>query len=103
MDDSVYKLIGLCKRAGRLLTGNEQVTEGIKSGKGCLLIMAEDSAENTKKKYLHLAEEVKLMTRVFGEKEKLGHAVGQAVRTAVVITDEGFGKAVLQKIDGQDK
>lgn len=103
MDESIYKLLGLCKKAGRLLTGNEQVTEAIKKGKGCLLVMADDSADNTKKKYLYLAGQAKLMTRFFGQKEKLGRAVGHEVRTAVLITDQGFGETIIQKIDGENK
>ncbi len=99
MDDPVYKLLGLCMKAGRLLSGNEQVRESIKSKKGTLLIIAEDCAEKAKKEYLYLAESASLPVRLFGDKDKLGAAVGKGIRTALLITDHGFGKSIAEKID----
>ena len=33
MDEPVYRMLGLCMKAGRLLSGNEQVAEGLKNVK----------------------------------------------------------------------
>ena len=51
MDEPVYRMLGLCMKAGRLLSGNEQVAEGlknVKAPKGALLIITEDSSPRTK-------------------------------------------------------
>lgn len=48
MDDPVYRMLGLCMKAGRLLSGSEQVSEGLRKGTGKLLIIAEDSSPRTK-------------------------------------------------------
>ena len=48
MDEPVYRMLGLCMKAGRLLSGNEQVAEGlknVKAPKGALLIITEDSSQ----------------------------------------------------------
>ena len=76
MNEPIYRLLGLCMKAGRLLSGSEQVKTAVKDGKGILLILAEDSSERTKEEYIRLAKLSGITWRIFGEKEKLGHAVG---------------------------
>jgi len=49
MDDPVYRMLGLCMKAGRLLSGSEQVSEGLRKGTGKLLIIAEDSSREQKR------------------------------------------------------
>ena len=99
MNNRIYGLIGLCMKAGKVLSGNEQVEKGIRKGKGYLLILAADSSEQTKKDYVLAAERHHLPYRVFGTKEMLGQALGKGVRTAVLITDRGFARAMLTKLE----
>lgn len=101
MDDPVYRMLGLCMKAGRLLSCSEQVSEGLRKGTGKLLIIAEDSSPRTKEEYTNAAEKWKIPYRVFGEKDKLGQALGKGVRTAALIVDKGFGKAIAEKIDNR--
>ena len=99
MNEPIYRLLGLCMKAGRLLSGSEQVKTAVKDGKGILLILAEDSSERTKEEYIRLAKLSGITWRIFGEKEKLGHAVGKGIRAAILISDGGFGTSLLQRID----
>ena len=97
MNNRIYGLIGLCMKA-EVLSGNEQV-EKESEGKGYLLILAADSSEQTKKDYVLAAERHHLPYRIFGTKEMLGQALGKGVRTAVLITDRGFARAMLTKLE----
>ena len=97
MNEPIYRLLGLCMKAGRLLSGSEQIKTAVKDGKGILLILAEDSSERTKD--IRLAKLSGITWRIFGEKEKLGHAVGKGIRAAILISDSGFGTSLLQRID----
>lgn len=99
MNEPIYRLLGLCMKAGRLLSGSEQIKTAVKDGKGILLILAEDSSERTKEEYIRLAKLSGITWRIFGEKEKLGHAVGKDIRAAILISDSGFGMSLLQRID----
>ena len=102
MDEAVYRMLGLCLRAGRLLSGNEQVAEGlknIKAPKQYLLIITEDSSPRTKEEYRRAAERARISCKIFGNKERLGDALGKGVRTAALIADKGFAKAIAEKID----
>lgn len=99
MNEPIYRLLGLCMKAGRLLSGSEQIKTAVKDGKGILLILAEDSSERTKEEYIRLAKLSGITWRIFGEKEKLGYAVGKSIRAAILISDSGFGTSLLQRID----
>ena len=102
MDEPIYRMLGLCMKAGRLLSGNEQVAEGLKkmkSPKQALLIITEDSSPRTKEEYQKAAERAHIAFRLFGEKERLGQALGKGVRTAALIVDKGFSTAIMKKID----
>lgn len=56
MNEPIYRLLGLCMKAGRLLSGSEQIKTAVKDGKGILLILAEDSSERTKRRVYPLSE-----------------------------------------------
>lgn len=99
-DRDIYNLLGLIQKAGRLLSGNEQIETGLKDGKGELLVMAEDAAERTTSLYRGLAERQKVPVVIFGKKEELGRAIGKGVRTAVLITDQGFSRTICRKLEG---
>lgn len=92
MNEPIYRLLGLCMKAGRLLSGSEQIKTAVKDGKGILLILAEDSSERTKEEYIRLAKLSGITWRIFGEKEKLGHAVGKGIRAAILISTVDLGR-----------
>jgi ribosomal protein L7Ae-like RNA K-turn-binding protein len=90
----IQSLIGIARRAGKIATGNAQVEAMMKKRKGFLLIMAED-APGTQKKYNQWADDLKLPILVNGTKLELGHSIGLSPRSAVLILDQGFAKAIL--------
>ncbi len=47
---SLGRLLGLCRKAGRITTGTEAVMECIRFHKSCLVLIACDTSENTRKK-----------------------------------------------------
>lgn len=98
-EKAMYQFLGLARKAGCLLSGSEQVRDGLKHKKGTLLLIAEDASERTAEELRTMAERNRIAWRIFGEKEKLGQALGKGVRTAVLVTDSGFGKAVCEKLD----
>lgn len=101
MDEAVYRMIGLAMKAGRLLSGNEQVLEAVKEGRGEFLLIAKDSSERTKEEYITAAKKKNMPYALWGEKEKLGHAIGKGIRTALLITDSGLSQAIQGKMSGE--
>lgn len=102
-NENLYRFLGLAQRAGCVLSGNDQLRDGLKNKKGKLLLIAEDASERTAKEYRMMAENSGISCVVFGEKDKLGQALGKGVRTALLLTDSGFCGAVLKKLEAGRK
>mgnify|MGYP003196020549 CR=1 FL=1 len=48
-NNRVLSLIGLATKAGKTVSGEFSTEKSVKTGKGLLVIVAEDASENTKK------------------------------------------------------
>jgi len=90
----IQSLIGIARRASKIATGDAQVEAMLKKRKGFLLIIAED-APGAQKKYNLWANDLKLPVLVTGTKLEIGHSIGLSPRSAVLILDQGFAKAIL--------
>lgn len=95
MNERICTLLGFARRAAKVVSGDSQVEAILKKGKGYLLILAED-APGISKKYDKWAEDLKIPVMVTGTKLELGMAMGLSPRGAVLITDQGFAKAILE-------
>lgn len=71
----------------------------MKKGKGKLLIISEDAAENTVKKLTVEAKAKGIPYRIYGESDNLSHIIGSSGRTIFVITDAHFAECMLKEID----
>ncbi len=91
-------MIGMAARAGGIASGEFAVEKAIKSQKACLVIVAEDASENTRKGYMDAASFYEVPIEIFGSREELGRAIGKAFRAAVAVTDENLAKAVLNRL-----
>ncbi len=99
MDENrIYSLLGLCQKAGKLVSGEFSVENAIKGGKACLVIVSNDASENTSKKFRDKCDYYEVPFYMFGDKEKLGHAIGKEVRTSIAITDDGFAKSFQKNL-----
>ena len=47
----VLSLVGLATRAGKTVSGEFSTEKSVKTGKGFLVLVAEDASENTRKKF----------------------------------------------------
>lgn len=97
-DNKIYSLLSLCQKAGKLASGEFAVENAIKGGKACAVIVSDDASANTAKKFRDKCEYYNVPFYLFGDKEKLGHAIGKEVRTSVAITDEGFAKSFQKNL-----
>lgn len=95
MHDRFLSLLGLARRAGKVASGEAQVEAFLKKKKGCLLIVAED-APNAFAKFSPWAKDLNIPVLVTGKKRDLGHAIGLSPRSVILITDEGFAKAIMK-------
>ena len=76
--DRVLSMLGMAARAGRIESGEFSTEKAVKSGRGRLVIVAEDASDNTKKMFKNMCDYYKVPLVVFGTKEELGHWIGKA-------------------------
>ena len=95
MKTGIYELLGLARRAGKIVSGDAAVETCLKKKKGSLLIVAAD-APGSLKKYKKWADDVGIMLFVFGEKRMLGNALGLSPRAVILVMDEGFARLISE-------
>ncbi len=99
MRNNIYSFLGLMQKSGSITSGNDNVENDLKKGKCVLLIIAEDASENTKKKFLDMANYRKIPFVILGSKIDLGYSIGKSERSVISIRDSGFAKEFLKKIN----
>lgn len=92
-------MLGLAKKAGKVVSGESKTETAVKGGTACLVIVATDASDNTKKLFKDKATYRSIPIYLFGTKEELGHALGQEFRSSVAITDHGFAEAIQKRIE----
>lgn len=92
-------MIGIAKRAGRVMSGSFQVEQALHKRQALLVIVAEDASDNTKKHITDMCRYRKIPRTAAGRKAELGRAVGQEERTCLAITDPGLAEAVIRRLE----
>ena len=97
--DKVLAMLGLAMRAGKVVSGEFSTEKAVKSGKACLVIVAEDASDNTKKEFSDSCSYYQVPYAVYGTKESLGHSIGKEMRASLAVIDEGFGRELAKKME----
>lgn len=100
MNNRFYSLLGLCQKAGRLKSGEFQTENAVKDGSARLVIIAEDSSDNTKKKFKDMCSFHNKEYIEAGTKETLGLAIGKELRSSLAVCDDGFANSLKNLSDG---
>lgn len=95
--NKIMSLLGLATKAGMLQSGEFSTEKCIKSSRAVLVVVADDSSDNTKRMFTNMCQYYDVPLYLYSNKEELGHACGKAMRACVAVTDAGFGKQ-LEKL-----
>ena len=97
-NDRLLSFLGLCKRAGYLISGAQTVTKAVNEGKALLVLYASDISENSIKGVRKAAEIKSMPIRAAGRsKDELSLALGKHCGI-VCVTDKGFADKILTLI-----
>lgn len=95
----INSYIGLATKAGKLAGGDFMVERMVKSGNAALVLLAEDTSENTKKKYRNMCDFYETPLYFFGTKESIGKAAGKEYRAMLAFCDRGMANAVQKQLE----
>lgn len=92
---SLHSLLGLCQRAGKLVSGDLAAEQALRRRRADLVLLATDASERTRAKFIHLAAQAGTPCYSVGTREALGDAVGRAGRAVVIIQSRDFTKGMI--------
>lgn len=98
MNDRLLSILGLCRRAGKIVIGTDPVIESVTTGKSFIVLMTKDFSANSKKNILKASNNSSVKTFVINRtKDELGMAIGKYC-AVVSITDRGFSDNIQELI-----
>lgn len=88
-------MLGLCQRAGKLVSGDFATEQALRRRQADLLLLAEDASERTREKFLKLAQQAGTTCYSAGTRSDFGSALGKADRAVVAIQSRDFTKGMI--------
>lgn len=98
MNEKFLGMLGMAKRAGKVISGEAVCSKAIKNGEARLVIIASDASENTKKSVINSCQYYRVDYIEAASMADIGKYTGSASERAVaVVNDNNFAKAILDK------
>lgn len=88
--DKILNNIGLCQRAGGIVSGEEMVVEELRQGKIFLIFLAKDAGANTTKKIKDKAKFYNVEVNESYSSLELSNAIGKNGRMVLGISNKNF-------------
>jgi ribosomal protein L7Ae-like RNA K-turn-binding protein len=95
----VLSYVGLATKAGKVVSGEFSTEKSVKTGKGYLVLVAEDASDNTKKKFRNMCDFYEVPMYILSDKVSLGRAMGKEFRASLAIQDANFAGAILKELE----
>lgn len=92
-------MLSIAAKAGKLVSGGFLCEKAIQEGSACLIIIAQDAAKNTRKKFIDKCTYYDVPYAIFGQSNVLGNRIGKESRMTLAVTDFGLAKQVANKLD----
>ena len=94
----VLGMIGLCKKAGKIVSGAQLCEKEIRAKNSELIIIANDISPTGKKAITDICMHYSVKYIMCADIDSLGKAVGAAGgRSVISVNDKGFSDAILKK------
>lgn len=98
-NNKILSFIGICMKAGKLVSGEFSVEKAVKGKKTHLVVVADDVSANSRKMYTDMCSYYKVPIRFLSTKEELGRILGKEYRASLAVLDEQMALALLKKIE----
>ena len=101
----IYGLIGIAAKKGSIISGWSACTRELQKMRTggtyicddrTILILAGDSAANTKKEFSRLSFGKCIDCLVFGSCSELGRRIGKRERSVMIVNDKGLARGIRQ-------
>lgn len=94
-------MLSIAAKAGKVVSGGFMTERAIQDKSACLVIIADDASDNTKKKFTDKSTYYRVPYRIAGDSVVLGKMIGKQNRTTVAVIDQGLAQQIINKLDCQ--
>ncbi len=91
-ENKIFSAICLATKAGKTRLGTDAVRDAVRAKRACLVMIAGDLSDNTKKLLINCCTHYQIKYQFFSDKETIGKRVGRDYCAAVAIMDPSFAK-----------
>ena len=98
MDSKALGLLGLCARAGKVLSGEPAAEQAVRRGNARLVLLDQEAAPNAKKSLTDACAYYGVPLRLLPG-GTLGQAIGKPGRMAAAITDPALAQRLASQIE----
>ncbi len=102
MNQKIQGILGLCARAGQLVSGEMACDQAIKKRKAALIIVDEAASANTQKSVKDACRHYKVPMEI-ASAGLLGKAIGKPGRMVCAITQGGLADKLIQLMQEHNK
>lgn len=103
MNDRILSLLGICRRAGKLVIGADPSVESILKHKSMLIIYASDFSPKSSKPVLEAAHKNNVKTlKINRNKDELSFALGKLCGV-LSVEDKGFADKLTKLIENEQR
>lgn len=98
--EKIFGMLGLARRAGKLIYGSDAAVNAVRSGKAKAVILAADASDRTKKLMSNKCASFETpLFEVEAGCEELGKKLGKSGISVLGISDINFAKAIINLIN----
>lgn len=102
INKKILGLIGLAARAREIAFGADSVETAIKKKQVYLIIIAEDSSQRTKDKFIKLSEEHNIPILIIGNIDELSKSIGKSNKAIIGIKNINLSTQIQKINNGGD-
>lgn len=95
MTDKKLSMLGLCMRAGKLITGEDASIKAVRSGAAYVAVLDKAASANAVKAVSNACEFYQIPL-VYVEADELGYAIGKPGRMCAAVTDRSFADRIIE-------
>jgi len=101
-ENRVISFLGLCMRAGRIISGQEACVDLIRQGQAALALMDASASDNTRKRLTDAcrSHDVALYELSAGT---LGAAIGKKGRMVIALRPDGMSQKILSMLENEQR
>lgn len=93
----MIKILGLARRARKLITGTELTVKGVRTNRVKLVLLALDASDNTKKQIYDKCRTYNVDVIDIFSSDEISKSIGKKNIKVIGIIDEGFSKTLLNQ------